>query len=236
MDDTGSAAARVLVIEDERALAGMVGNYLDRAGYAVRVLHDGLEAVATAREWAPDVLVLDLGLPGLDGVEVCRQVRTFSDCLVLMVTARDEETDTLIGLSVGADDYLTKPFRIRELVARVGVLLRRPRTALGELSAPVRRLGDLELDPQARTVTVAARPVHLTRIEFDLLATLLGQPRRAFARRALIDNVWGVDWVGDEHLVDTHIKHLRRKLSDDPARPRYVSTVRGIGYRAGDGS
>lgn len=229
-------AARVLVIEDERALAGLVGNYLDRAGYHVQVCHDGAVAVETARRWLPDVLVLDLGLPGMDGIEVCRQVRTFSDCMVLMVTARDEETDTLIGLSVGADDYLTKPFRIRELVARVGVLLRRPRHHPGEVTTAVSRVGELELDPHARTVMLRGRAVHLTRTEFDLLATLLGQPGRAFPRRALIREVWGAEWVGDEHLVDTHIKHLRRKLGDTPERQAYIVTVRGIGYRAGTGS
>lgn len=229
-----STAARVLVVEDERALAGMIRNYLDRAGHDVRMCHDGATAVEVSREWVPDVLVLDLGLPGLDGIEVCRRVREFSDPLVLMVTARDDETDTLIGLSVGADDYVTKPFRPRELVARVGVLLRRPRASTPPVA--VLRLGVLELDPQARTVMVAGAPVHLTKLEFDLLATLLAQPRRAFARRELIAEVWGADWVGDEHLVDTHVKHLRRKLGDDPARPAYVVTVRGVGYRAGEGA
>ena len=227
--------SRVLVVDDERALAGMIANYLNRAGHQVRVVHTGTEAVPAAREWAPDVVVLDLGLPGLDGVEVCRQIRTFSDCLVLMVTARDGETDTLIGLSVGADDYMSKPFSVRELVARVGVLLRRPRTSASATVAGL-RLGDLHVDPQARQVLLDASPIHLTRTEFDLLATLLAQPRRAFDRRALIDAIWGADWVGDEHLVDTHIAHVRRKLGDDPSRPRFIETVRGIGYRAGSGS
>ncbi|KNX37788.1 response regulator transcription factor [Luteipulveratus halotolerans] len=227
--------SRVMVVDDERALAGMIANYLDRAGHHVRVVHTGTEAVPAAREWAPDVVVLDLGLPGVDGVEVCRQIRTFSDCLVLMVTARDGETDTLIGLSVGADDYMSKPFSVRELVARVGVLLRRPRASASVPAAGL-RLGGLHVDPQAREVLLDGSPVHLTRTEFELLATLLAQPRRAFGRRALIDEIWGPDWVGDEHLVDTHVAHVRRKLDDDPARPRFIETVRGIGYRAGSGS
>lgn len=227
--------SRVLVVDDERALAGMIANYLTRAGHEVRVVHTGTEAVPAAREWAPDVVVLDLGLPGLDGVEVCRQIRTFSDCLVLMVTARDGETDTLIGLSVGADDYMSKPFSVRELVARVGVLLRRPRTSASTPAASL-RLGGLQVDPHAREVLLDGSPVPLTRTEFDLLATLLAQPRRAFDRRALIDAIWGADWVGDEHLVDTHVAHVRRKLGDDPSHPRFIETVRGIGYRAGSGS
>ena len=226
---------RVLVVDDEKALAGMIANYLDRAGHRVRVEHTGTDAVSAARDWVPDVIVLDLGLPGLDGVEVCRRVRTFSDCMVLMVTARDDETDTLIGLSVGADDYMTKPFSVRELVARVGVLLRRPHGASTQVAATL-RLGDLTVDTHAREVRLADSQIQLTRTEFDLLATFLGQPRRAFDRRALIEAIWGVDWVGDEHLVDTHIAHLRRKLGDDASNPRFIETVRGVGYRAGSGS
>ncbi|KNX39483.1 response regulator transcription factor [Luteipulveratus halotolerans] len=227
--------ARVLVVDDERALAGMISNYLDRAGHDAKMVHTGDEAVAIARSWSPDVMVLDLGLPGLDGVEVCRQVRTFSDCLVLMVTARGGETDTLIGLSVGADDYMTKPFSVRELVARVGVLLRRPRSS-GHVPVAPLRCGALEVDTEAREVRLEGTLVPLTRTEFDVLATLLRQPRRAFGRRALIDEIWGSDWVGDEHLVDTHVAHVRRKLGDDPAQPRFIATVRGIGYRMGEGS
>ncbi|WP_313566197.1 response regulator transcription factor [Mobilicoccus sp.] len=228
--------ARVLVLEDEPVLAGTVSAYVERAGMTVRTVADGLEAVAAAREWAPDVIVLDLGLPGLDGVEVCRRVRTFSDCYVVMLTARDDEVDTLVGLSVGADDYVTKPFSVRELVARIQVMQRRPRNDGAAAAAPARRIvGTLSVDPGAREVLLDGRPVDLTRTEFDLLEVLSAQPRMAFSRRRLIDEVWGPDWVGDEHLVDVHIAHVRKKLGDDPARPRFVSTVRGVGYRMGAG-
>lgn len=238
MTTAGSpVGARVLVVEDELDLARMVGAYLERAGYAVELAHDGLEAVARARALAPDAIVLDLGLPRLDGIEVCRQVRTFSDCYILMLTARDDEVDKLVGLSVGADDYITKPFSPRELVARVQVVLRRPRTA--PKSSPdrpaVRRFGDLGVDVEARQVEVAGQPVALTRTEFDILEVLTDRPRLAYSRRQLIDEVWDPGWVGDEHIVDVHVAHLRRKLGDDPARPRYIDTVRGVGYRMGTG-
>ena len=230
-------APLVLVVEDEKDLARMVAAYLARAAYEVHVAHDGRDAVEQARALEPDVIVLDLGLPGLDGVEVCRQVRTFSDCYVLMLTARADEVDLLVGLSVGADDYLTKPFSPRELVARVQVVLRRPRTSSAVPGdAPLERVfGDLAIDTESRRVRHAGTPVELTRTEFDLLAALSARPRLAHTRRQLIDAVWDPTWVGDEHIVDVHIAHLRRKLGDDPARPRYIDTVRGVGYRMGGG-
>ncbi|MFG2042971.1 response regulator [Dactylosporangium sp. NPDC048998] len=228
-------STRVLVVEDEQSLAKVVASYLQRDGHEVDCVFDGPAAVAAARRHPPDVIVLDLGLPGLDGIEVCRQVRTFSDCYVVMLTARADEVDKLVGLGVGADDYLTKPFSPRELVARVRVMLRRPRGPGTAEPDPVRVFGDLRVDPVAREVHVAAAAVELTRTEFDLLAALAARPRMAFARRQLIDAVWGEDWVGDEHLVDVHIGHLRRKLGDDPTAPRFIRTVRGVGYRMGDG-
>ncbi|MCU0278328.1 MAG: response regulator transcription factor [Candidatus Nanopelagicales bacterium] len=227
---------RALVVEDERELAGVVASYLQRAGFEVTLAHDGLEAVNTAREVDPDVIVLDLGLPSLDGVEVCRRVRTFSDCYVVMLTARADEVDTLIGLSVGADDYMTKPFSPRELSARVTAMLRRPRASRGLLdAADVKSFGALSIDIQGRDVWLDGEPVQLTRTEFDVLAALAERPRMAFSRRQLIDHVWGETWVGDEHLVDVHVGHLRRKVGDDATRGRYVRTVRGIGYRMGTG-
>ena len=172
-------------------------------------------------------------LPGFDGVEVCRQVRQFTDAYVIMLTARDEEVDKVVGLSVGADDYLVKPFSPRELIARVRAMLRRPRAV--PVSPSVTTVGDLVVDEESRTVTVAGAPVELTRTEFDLLATMAARPRLAFSRRQLIDAVWGADWFGDEHLVDVHVGHLRRKLGDDASEPRYVRTVRGVGYGMGPG-
>ena len=228
---------RALVVEDETKLAGLLGSYLERDGFAVSVVHDGQEAVDTARAVDPDVVVLDLGLPSLDGVEVCRQLRTFSDAYVVMLTARSEEVDTLIGLSVGADDYMTKPFSPRELMARVQAMLRRPRP-LGkspDALAGARTFGALVIDPLGRDVWLGGEPVALTRTEFDLLAALSERPRMAFSRRQLIDAVWGPTWVGDEHLVDVHIGHLRRKLDDDTTQGRFIRTVRGVGYRMGAG-
>lgn len=224
-------SASVLVVDDEIALAAMVCTYLERAGYRTQRVTSGPEAVRTARELDPDVVVLDLGLPGLDGIEVCRQVRTFSDCYILMLTARSEETDRIVGLSVGADDYMTKPFSVRELVARVHVLLRRPRRSRAADEADTRVFGDLRIDPGARQVFLDGVPVELTRTEFDLLEVLSSRPRYAWARRQLIDEVWDPAWVGDEHIVDVHVAHLRRKLGDDAGEARFVETVRGVGYR-----
>lgn len=223
---------KVLVVEDEPVLAGVVGNYLSRAGFEVRSCGDGGFAVELARSWAPDVIVLDLGLPVLDGVEVCRRVRTFSDCYVVMLTARSEEVDKLIGLSVGADDYLTKPFSARELVARVQAMLRRPRTAA--VAPPPRWVfGPLSIDAAAREVTLDGAPVGLTPTEFDLLAALAEEPHLVLSRATLLRRVWG--WSADDRLVDVHLGRVRRKLGDDPAHPRFILTVRGAGYRMGSG-
>jgi len=220
-------------------MATVIGNYLEREGFEVHLSHDGLDAVAAAREFDPDIVVLDLGLPGQDGLEVCRQLRTFSDAYVVMLTARSDEIDTLIGLSVGADDYLTKPFSPRELVARLRAMLRRPRP----IGAPAptddndgfRVFGPLTIDPIGRDVWLDDEPIALTRTEFDLLAVLSERPRMAFSRRQLIEGVWGQMWVGDEHLVDVHVGHLRRKLDDEASASRFIRTVRGVGYRMGTG-
>jgi DNA-binding response OmpR family regulator len=227
----------VLVVDDEQSLAKVVASYLQRDGHEVTCVFDGITALDRVRDRPPDVLVLDLGLPGLDGIEVCRQVRTFSDCYIVMLTARSDEVDKLVGLGVGADDYLTKPFSPRELVARVRAMLRRPRTgpAASVPEPPPRAFGVLRIDPVGREIRVDGRPVEVTRTEFDLLAALSSRPRMAFSRRQLIDAVWGEGWVGDEHIADVHIGHLRRKLGDDPATPRFIRTVRGVGYRMGEG-
>ncbi len=228
---------RALVVEDEVHMARLIGSYLERAGMEAHVVHDGPSGLEAAREVDPDVVVLDLGLPGMDGIEVCRQLRTFSDAYVVMVTARDDEVDTLIGLSVGADDYLTKPFSPRELIARIQVMFRRPRRPTHpEPTDHALTVGRLAVDPVGREVWLDQEPVHLTRTEFDVLAALAGNPRMAFSRRQLIDAVWGPEWVGDEHLVDVHVGHLRRKLGDDATDPVFVRTVRGVGYRMGPGA
>jgi len=228
---------RALVVEDETELAELLGSYLEHDGFEVSVVHDGLEAVAVGRRVDPDVVILDLGLPSLDGVEVCRQLRTFSDAYVVMLTARSDELDTLIGLSVGADDYMTKPFSPRELMARVQAMFRRPRPVAAGAGVVdgARQFGGLTVDALGRDVWLDGEAVALTRTEFDLLATLAEHPGMAFSRRQLIEAVWGPSWVGDEHLVDVHVGHLRRKLDDAPTEGRFVRTVRGIGYRMGAG-
>ncbi len=226
---------RVLVVDDERPLARVVGSYLQAEGFAVDLAHDGPSAVDAARGADPELVVLDVMLPGFDGIEACRRIRQFSDCYIIMLTARDEEIDKVVGLSVGADDYLVKPFSPRELVARVRAMLRRPRTgAVAREPADAERLtsGGLVVDTVSRKAWLSGDEpeLDLTRTEFDLLAVLAASPRRAFTRRQLIDEVWGPDWFGDEHIVDVHIGHLRRKLGDDAARPRHIRTVRGVGY------
>jgi DNA-binding response OmpR family regulator len=222
---TGRARLRALVVDDEVPLVQIVSTYLEREGFDVLAAGDGEQAVEAAREHAPDLIVLDLMLPGIDGIEACRRIRAFSDAYIVMLTAKAEETDKVIGLSTGADDYLTKPFSPGELVARIRAMLRRPRS-IEAPSSGVRRFGDLELDPAAREVTLDGLTVELTRLEFDLLETLSSEPRVAFGRAQLVERVWGSDWFGDDHLVDVHIANLRRK---------YVRTVRGVGYRMGEG-
>jgi Response regulators consisting of a CheY-like receiver domain and a winged-helix DNA-binding domain len=223
-------------VDDEPSLTRVVAGYLEHEGFVVTTAPDGEQALAAARSDPPDVVVLDVMLPGIDGIEVCRQLRTFTDAYVIMLTARSEEVDTLIGLSVGADDYMTKPFSPRELTARIRGLLRRPRTAVQTGGDPqVRTIGDLSLDPQSREVHVGQTPVELTRTEFDLLDALTERPKLAYTRRQLIERVWGPGWVGDDHLVDIHIVHIRQKLGDDPTTPRFVLTIRGVGYRMGPG-
>ena len=219
----------VLVVDDERSLVALVRGYLEREGYRVLTAADGPAALDLARAERPDVLILDVLLPGLDGVEVCRRLRRFSDAYVLLLTARAEEVDMLVGLAVGADDYMTKPFSPRELVARVKALLRRPRGG-GEAAPPIRRFGPLVVDEARHEVTRHGGVVPLTAREFALLAALAAQPGRVFTRAQLLERVWG-DETYDDHLVDVHIANLRKKLEDDPARPRWLQTVRGVGYR-----
>ncbi|HET7770901.1 MAG TPA: response regulator transcription factor [Chloroflexota bacterium] len=225
----------VLVVDDEANLVDLIRTYLEREGYRVLASGDGHTALEVARRERPDLVVLDVMLPGLDGVEVCRRLRHFSDAYVVMLTARAEEVDKIVGLSVGADDYVTKPFSPRELVARIRAILRRPRAAgshgvpAGDAPAP-RHLGDLVVDEAQREVTRRGESVALTAREFDLLLALAVQPGRVFTRAQLLERVWGAEHY-DDHVVDVNVANLRRKIEDDPARPRYVETVRGVGYR-----
>lgn len=230
----GADRVRVLVVDDEKPLAELVTSYFEGDGFEVAVADDGPTAIALAREWDPGVIVLDLGLPGVDGIEVCRSVRTFSDCYIIVLTARVAEVDKLVSLSIGADDYVTKPFSPRELLARVRAMLRRPRSGQ-EDAHEVASFGVLSLDVAGREVQLDGALVDLTLTEFDVLATLASRPKMVFTRRQLIEEVWGGGWVGDEHLVDVHIGHLRRKLGDNPSDPVFVRTVRGVGYRMGPG-
>ena len=227
---------RALVVDDEAALAEVVASYLEREQFEALVIGDGAEAVVVAREFDPDVVILDLGLPGMDGLEVCRQLHTFSDAYVVMLTARDTEMDTIVGLTVGADDYVTKPFSPGELVARIKAMLRRPRVLSSpDTTTPARTFGSLHIDVDGREVLLDGDPITLTRTEFDILAALSARPGLVFSRRSLLEAIRGEGWIGDEHLVDVHIGHLRRKLGEDAAAPRYVMTVRGVGYRMGTG-
>lgn len=222
---------RVLVVDDEAPIAEVVRGYLAAEGMDVIVTADGSSAIEAVRSRRPDVVVLDVMLPGLDGFEVLRRLRTFSDAYVIMLTARTEEIDRIVGLSVGADDYLVKPFSPRELAARVKALLRRPRAPRVGAGAGRLELGELVIDRPTRTVTLRRQSVALTTIEFDLLATLAEERGMVFDRQRLLDRVWGMDYVGDEHVVDVHLGNLRRKLGDDAARPTFIETVRGVGYR-----
>ena len=222
------APARVLVVDDEQPIRLLIRGYLEAEAFEVLEAPDGSAAVAAAKDARPDVVVLDLMLPGIDGIEVCRQIRAFSDAYVLMLTARGEEIDRVVGLSVGADDYLVKPFSPRELVARVKALLRRPRNSA---NAAGRVTEGLEIDTARRTVRVDGRMIEPTALEFDLLAALAREPGTVHRRPALLDLVWGPAFTTDEHLVDVHIANLRRRLGDDAEQPRFIETVRGVGYR-----
>jgi DNA-binding response OmpR family regulator len=233
---------RALVVDDEIPLADVVAGYLKREMFEVHLAHDGQRALDLAREVDPHVVVLDIGLPGVDGVEVCRQLRVFSDAYVVMLTARDTEMDTIVGLTVGADDYVTKPFSPRELVARVRAMMRRPRRpSLGQadpgsgMISPPRQFGELLINVDGREVHVEGTSVSLTRTEFDILEALSARPGVVLSRNQLLASVWGESWVSADNIVDVHVGHLRRKLGDNPTTPRYVTTVRGVGYRMGAG-
>jgi DNA-binding response OmpR family regulator len=224
----------VLVVEDTEEISELVCTVLRRAGMDVRAVASGAEALAEVRRAAPDVVVLDLGLPDADGTEVCRQIRAGSECYVLMLTARAEEVDLLIGLAVGADGYVAKPFSPRELVARVQAMLRRPRVPAprpAPVEESVLRLAELEVDEDSREVRVDGAVVDLTRTEFDLLAALASRPGRVLQRETLLREVWQTDWEGSVRLVEAHMSNLRRKLQAAGLSSPSIRTVRGVGYR-----
>ncbi|HYM52820.1 MAG TPA: response regulator transcription factor [Candidatus Dormibacteraeota bacterium] len=222
---------RILIVDDEPKIVRLLRDYLEHAGFGVSVARDGREALMRARTDRPDLVVLDLGLPGLDGLDVTRSLRRDSSVPIIMLTARDDETDKVLGLELGADDYVTKPFSPRELVARVRAVLRRH-----DPDAPddLLRAGDLVLDLPRLRATVDGRVVPLTATEFGLLATLARQPGRVFTRSQLLDAIHGVAFESYERAIDAHVKNIRRKLEADPRNPRYLLTVYGVGYRLTD--
>ena len=227
-----------VVVEDDADIRALVADVLAQSGFRVVSAATGREGLQAVTAHDPDLVTLDLNLPDLDGMEVCRRIREVTDAYIVMLSARPEEIDRLMGLETGADDYLTKPFSPRELRARVAAMMRRPRrhgAAASDDARPSLRHGDLEVDVDARQVRLGDTELDLTRTEFDLLATLLSGPRRVWSRDTLLRSVWGDDWIGDGHLVEVHMGNLRRKLGDDPREGRYIRTVRGVGYRLGPG-
>lgn len=224
------AHEQILVVDDEAGIRDLVGQYLRNEGYDVEVAEDGENALLQVQRRPPDLVVLDLRLPGIDGFEVLREIRRTSTAYVIVLTARADETDTLIGLELGADDYMTKPFSPRELVARVRAVLRRRRDGAA-VGGDVMRFVGLVVDVDGHEVRVDDEPVEMTSLEFKLLAAMAGAPGRVFSRRQLIERVWGWDFFGDERLVDVHVRNLRKALGDAAEDPRFIGTVRGVGYK-----
>ncbi|HHY57386.1 MAG TPA: response regulator transcription factor [Chloroflexi bacterium] len=219
----------ILIVDDEQRIVRQVRDYLEHDGFRVIEAHDGRQALATARQAKPALIVLDLNLPGMDGLDVCRALRRESDTPIIMLTARVEETDRLIGLELGADDYITKPFSPRELVARVRVILRRVNRDVTQVG--MLRAADLEIDLNGHRVLRRGEPVQLSRTEFNLLAVLAQHPGQTFSRAQLVDRLHHVSFQGFDRSIDAHIKNLRRKLEPDASAPRYVLTVFGVGYK-----
>ena len=221
----------ILVIDDEKKIVKLARDYLERGGFRVATAADGTAALATARQVRPDLVVLDLNLPGMDGLDVCRALRRESAVPIIMLTARVEETDRLIGLELGADDYISKPFSPRELVARVRAVLRRAQGGTLRGQPGLIRAGDLEIDLQGHRASRAGESIRLSRTEFNLLATLAQHPGQTFTRAQLLDRLHGVAYEGFDRSIDAHVKNLRRKLEPNPAEPRYLLTVYGVGYK-----
>jgi DNA-binding response OmpR family regulator len=225
------SARKILVVDDDPKTVSLVKLYLESDGHKVLCAYDGVEALRLAREERPNLIVLDLMLPGLDGLQVCRTLRTESDVPVIMLTAKTTEGDKLTGLELGADDYVTKPFSPRELAARIKVVLRRTVSESLERGPEQAAYGDLKMDFRQHTVSIAGRPVALTPTEFRLLGTLVREAGQVLSREQLIQRVLGLDFQGFDRTIDVHVLNLRRKLGDDPARPRYIKTVYGAGYK-----
>ena len=226
---------RILVVDDDREIARLLRGYLEQAGFAVSVADDGVAALAVLRDLHPDVLLLDLMLPGMDGWEVTRRIRSDASLAatpIIMLTARVEDTDKILGLELGADDYVTKPFNPREVLARVRALLRRQQRT--QETAPVLQVGALRLDPARYEVTLEGAPLELTRTEFNLLHALMKNPGYVFTRSELIEHALGYTYESIERTLDSHIKNLRRKIGDNPKEPLYIRTVYGVGYRMAD--
>lgn len=221
----------VLVVDDEPRISRLVRDYLDQAGFRAIEAHDGAAAIDAFRNHRPDLLIVDLGLPGMDGLDVIRQVRLSSAVPIIILSARSDETDRVVGLELGADDYVVKPFGPKELVARVRALLRRVES--GEVSEVI-RTGDVEIDVPKMQVTVAGTPVELTPTEFQLVATMAAQPGRVFTRAQLLDVLHGVSFESYERAVDAHVKNIRRKFGSAPRNPQYILTVHGVGYKFTD--
>jgi len=222
------AGKRVLVVDDDAKTVELVKLYLNRDGYRVLTAYDGVESLRLARESRPDLIVLDLMLPGMDGLEVCRTLRDESDVPIIMLTARTMDEDKLTGLGLGADDYVTKPFSPRELAARVRAVLRR---LPGERGPAEIKRGELALNFLKQEASVAGRPLNLTPVEFKLLGVLIKEPSRVFSRAELVEKALGYDYKGFDRTIDVHILNLRRKLEPDPRHPRYIKTVYGFGYK-----
>src|SRR6476646_10656825 len=225
------ATRTILVVEDEESIALPLAAALEREGYATSVTGSATAAIALAAELEPDLMLLDVMLSDGSGLDVCREVRRHSSLPIIMLTARGDEADRVLGLELGADDYVVKPFSARELVARIRAVLRRTSAAATPAASGPQQIGAIELDPSARTVTLDGEPLELTRKEFDLLALLMGQAGTVVSRERLIDEVWDVNWFGSTKTLDVHVSGLRKKLGDDSSDPRYLHTVRGVGFR-----
>ncbi len=248
MSQVQDGERRAVVVEDDEDIRSLIEFTLTTQGFVVRSAETGLDGVELVRDYDPDLVTLDLGLPGIDGIETCRRIREITDAYVVMITARDDEIDRLLGLETGADDFLSKPFSVRELKARVNALFRRPRRGTGAAGpaptssaqvAPavvvpdheVLEHGPLRVDVDGRRAFKASEELGLTRTEFDLLTELMRTPARVWTREALLRSVWGTDWASDTHLVEVHIGNLRRKLGEGTGQPKFIKTVRGVGYR-----